>query len=52
MDFMSFINKYPNKPWDWGYISYNPNLTMEFIEKHPNKPWNWVSISCNKFRKN
>ena len=27
------IKKNPNKPWDWFWISRNPNITMEFIEK-------------------
>ena len=30
-----------DKPWDWRYISKNPNITMEIIEKYPDKPWNW-----------
>ena len=42
-----FIEKYPNKPWDWDYISKNPNITMEIIEKYPNKPWDWCLISQN-----
>lgn len=29
--------KYPEKPWDWDGISFNPNLTMETIEAHPDK---------------
>ena len=33
--------KFPDKPWNWDYISCNPNITMEMIEAHPNKPWNW-----------
>jgi hypothetical protein len=36
--------KYPDKPWDWDYLSFNPNITMEFIEKYPDKHWNWVAI--------
>ena len=44
---MEFIEKYPEKPWDWEYISLNPNITMEFIEKHPEKPWDWDRISRN-----
>ena len=43
------LEKYPEKPWNWVYISWNPNITMEFIEKHPEKPWDWVDISQNKF---
>jgi hypothetical protein len=36
---MEFIEKHPEKPWDWWGISCNPNITMEMIEKHPVKPW-------------
>jgi len=41
------IEKYPDKPWNWEYISYNPNITMEIIEKYPEKPWVWWGISQN-----
>lgn len=34
------VEKYPEKPWDWEYLSINPNITAEFIEKHINMPWN------------
>ena len=46
---MEIIEKYPEKPWNWDWISCNPNITMEIIEKHPEKPWNLshVQISCN-----
>jgi hypothetical protein len=45
----TLLLKYPDKPWDWDSISWNPNITMEFIDKYPNKPWNWGGISYNKF---
>ena len=41
------LQKYPDKPWDWCWISGNPNVTMEMIKKHPDKPWNWKRISQN-----
>jgi len=44
---MEIIEKHPEKPWNWLYISMNPNITMEMIEKHPEKPWNWIGISCH-----
>ena len=46
---MEMIEKYPDKPWDWGWcgLSDNPNITMEIIEKNLNKPWNWYYISQN-----
>ena len=45
---MEMIEKYPDKPWDWRAISWNPNLTMEMIEKYPDKPWKWEEISSNR----
>jgi len=42
------LEKYPEKPWDWGGISSNPNITMEFIEKNINKI-RCGSLSSNKF---
>ena len=30
---MEFIEKYPDKPWDWYGISWNPNITMEYYRK-------------------
>jgi hypothetical protein len=44
---MEFIEKHPEKPWDWESISDNPNITMEIIEAHPEEHWDWVSISMN-----
>ena len=41
------LEKYPNKPWDWYFISHNPNITIEMIEKYPENPWIWESISQN-----
>ena len=39
------LAKYPDKPWNWIYVSHNPNLTIKSIQTHPNKPWNWKGIS-------
>jgi hypothetical protein len=38
---LEWIEKYPNKPWDWRVLSRNHNLTLEWIEKYPDKPWDW-----------
>ena len=35
---MEFIEKYPNKDWDWSDISQNPNITIS-VEQYPDKPW-------------
>ena len=47
---LKLIEKYPDKPWEWGYagISNNPNLTIEIIEKYPSKPWDWTEISSSQ----
>ena len=41
---MEFVEKYPDKPWDWYGLSCNPNITMEIVEKYPDKPWNWMDF--------
>ena len=28
------ILKYPNKYWDWEYLSSNPLISMKFINEH------------------
>ena len=43
------IEKYPDKPWNWEWISRNPNLSMEMIEKYPDKPWDLESIIVSNF---
>ena len=43
--FINFINKYSNKPWNWTYLSVNPNITFDIIEKYIDKPWNCFFIS-------
>ena len=45
--YWSFIEDNMDKPWDWDWISRNPNLTMEMINANPDKPWNWYYISQN-----
>jgi len=45
--YWEFILKYSNKLWDWEWLSYNPNITIDLIEKYPNKSWDWYGISHN-----
>ena len=44
---MKDILENPDKPWNWYYISSNPNITPACINAHPDKPWNWLGISRN-----
>jgi hypothetical protein len=39
--------KYPNKRWDWYYLSGNPTISENFFEKHI-KHVKWGSLSRNK----
>ena len=38
---MDIIRENLDKPWDWDYISYNPNITWDFIKENLDKPWDW-----------
>jgi hypothetical protein len=44
----AIIRAYPNKHWNWGYISGNQNLTWEFVCENSDKPWNWDLLSANR----
>ena len=43
------ILKFPDKPWYWYGLSYNPNITMNFVLENPDKLWNWEWLSMNGF---
>ena len=47
---METINNNLDLPWDFEFISLNPNLTIEFIDNNPKKPFNWIYISSNNFK--
>ena len=34
-------------PWNWSFLSYNKNITLEFIFQNPAKDWNWHALSKN-----
>jgi hypothetical protein len=42
-----YILDHPEKPWDWYWISQNPNITWDIITTNPEKPWDWDTISQN-----
>jgi hypothetical protein len=44
---MDFVERHPELPWNWYWISHNENLTMEYVVQHPEHPWNWLGISQN-----
>ena len=45
--FWQFILDNPDKPWDWEWISKNPNINWEIIENNHDKDWDWYWISNN-----
>ena len=48
---MEYVEKHLEKPWDWEWVSYNPNLTFEYVEKHLDKDWDWKCLSKNLFNR-
>jgi hypothetical protein len=42
-----YILDHPEKDWNYGCLSENPNLTWEMVQTHPEKPWNYNSLSQN-----
>ena len=44
---LKLLQLFPDKPWDYDYLSENPNITWEIIQKNPDKPWNYNYLSRN-----
>ena len=36
-----------DKPWNWAFLSRNPNITWDIIKQNPDKPWDWNFVSSN-----
>jgi hypothetical protein len=34
------VKNNPDKPWDWDWLSKNPNITFDIVKDNPDKPWN------------
>jgi hypothetical protein len=48
---MEFVEDNLNKPWDWEWLSSNPNMTIDIIESNLNKPWEWNYLSEHIYTK-
>ncbi len=44
-DFDHFLEKNCDKPWDWYFLSINPNLSFQYVLDHPELPWYWYGLS-------
>ena len=42
---MEIIENYPNKPWNYWFVSQNPNLNKKFIINHQDKNLYWSYIA-------
>lgn len=36
-----------DKPWNWEYLSSNPNITFGDVYANPDKAWSWHHLSKN-----
>ena len=41
------IKKYRNKPWNWNFLSRNPNITIEIISEYSDMPWELLHFMHN-----
>ena len=39
-----------DKPWNWGRMLDNPNITWEFIKRNLDKQWDWSQLSDRKIK--
>ena len=46
-NFIKLLNEFPDKPWNWEFVSSNSNITWDIINNNPDKPWNGYCISMN-----
>ena len=37
----------PDKPWNYTYLSRNPNIAMEDVLANPRLPWSYYYLSIN-----
>ncbi len=40
-ELQKLINQFPNKPWNWEFLSKNINITCDIIDNNLDKPWSW-----------
>jgi hypothetical protein len=46
-DWFNYIENNPDKPWNWEYLSENPNITWDIVVDNPEKKWDYDSLSVN-----
>ena len=43
--FEQLIKDFPDKDWEWDYLSDHKDVTCNIIRELPNKGWNWKKLS-------
>ena len=46
-EWFRFIKENPDKPWFFGWLSLNPNITWDIVKDNPDKLWNFKLLSIN-----
>jgi hypothetical protein len=46
-DFHEYIINNADKPWDYGMLSKNPNITWKIVRDNPDKSWYGLSENRN-----
>ncbi len=41
------LELYPGEPWNYIWLSINPNVTWEIVRDHPDRPWDYRGLSRN-----
>jgi hypothetical protein len=44
----NFISLYPDIGWDYRFVSFNRNITLQIVLDNPTFPWNYDFLSMNK----
>ena len=42
-----YILEHPDKRWNYGLLSENPNITWDIVQAHPEIPWDYDRLSGN-----
>ena len=46
-DLWEIVQANPDKPWDYYWLSENPNITWEIVQANSDKPWRYDWMSEN-----
>ena len=44
-NWFDYIKENPHLPWNYGWLSENPNITWEHVKNNPDCPWDYYYLS-------